>query len=169
MNKYLRLTFVLALVALMAFISLNAWAAVSYVSSTVPVPPKEEDNAGKGKGPNAPAACDGTEFIEMGTGKFAPVGPVGCSLRVIAMEAAESPAAPEGVAFLGDVFKLEADPEETKVQVCYAYPDSFAEKGAKMYKLVDEAWVEIPDAKIADGQICAMVEGNALVSLMGKK
>lgn len=116
--------------------------------------------------------CDGVKSIDMGTATFLPTGDAGCKLTVtLVTDPAGLAAVPDGKAFTGDTFVVEVDPASTVVQVCYAYPTAFADKAAKLYKLditvTPAAWVEITDAVVADGKICASVPGGGTFSLIG--
>jgi hypothetical protein len=82
---------------------------------------------------------------------------------IVLVELIEDPAvvyvpAPQGMAFIGDTFKVTADSKDTIIQVCYAYPPEFESKSAKIYRLNDEVtpneWVEVPGAVVANGTIC---------------
>ena len=81
------------------------------------------------------------------------------------------PPAPDGLTFVGDLFKATTIPEGELLEVCYAYPTEFADKEAKIYKLNEASepptWEEVPGAEISDGQICVTTTAG-IFSLIGQ-
>jgi hypothetical protein len=114
--------------------------------------------------------------VNMGTAIFrtASLAPetAGCIIVVeLVVDAAGTYApVPEGKAFYDDAFSVTAEPVDTLVRVCYSYPPAFADKGAKVYQLDEtvtpKIWVEIPNAGISDGTICAS-SAMGVVALIG--
>ena len=79
-------------------------------------------------------------------------------------------AAPVGKTFTGSTFKVTADPKDTLIQVCYAYPPDFENKEAKIHKLNEDAvplvWGEVPGAELGDGTVC-VTSAVGVFSLIG--
>jgi hypothetical protein len=157
MNRKNRFMIAAALSLVLVLIAAGAWAAPKF-QGTVPPPP----DTGNGTGPG---------IVDMGTAIFTPQ----CTGCTIVVELVNDPAttyvpAPDGKAFTGDTFKVTANPEDSIVQVCYAYPPEFADKDAKIYKLNEDvtpnAWVEIPGAVINNGTIC-VTSAVGVFSLIG--
>jgi len=137
----------------------GVWAAPQF-QGTVPPPPETGETT-----------CSGGGVVDMGTAIFTPMSPV-CSVKVeIVNDPAETYVpAPEGKVYIGDTFNVIANPEDTIVQVCYAYPPEFSERDARIYRLnVDvtpNVWVEIPGVDISNGTIC-VTSGAGVFSLIG--
>ena len=158
MKRSIRLTIAFLLTALLVLTAIGVWAAPKF-QGTVPGIPV----TGGG------SCSDGT--IDMGTALFTPQ----TTECIITVELVEDPAAlyspaPEGKAFTGSTFKVTADPKDTIVQVCYAYPPEFANKNAKIYRLNEDAaptvWVEVSGAVIGNGTIC-VTSAVGIFSLIG--
>lgn len=137
----------------------SVWAAPRF-QGTVPPPP----DAGE-------TTCSAGVAVDMSTAIFTPKS-TNCAINV---EIIKDPAgiyvsAPNGKAFTGDTFKVIADPKDTLVQICYAYPPEFADKDAKIFKLNEDAtpnmWVEIPGAIINNGTIC-VTSAAGIFTLIG--
>ncbi|MBP6179927.1 MAG: hypothetical protein KA473_15895 [Anaerolineales bacterium] len=166
MNQKSRFIIAIIVAVVLLATAAGAWAAPRF-AGTVPEVPSQ-----------VPAVVPLTggqclDTIDMETAVFARI-PDGC---LIVVEAVAEPdktyaPAPEGKAFVGDTFKVTANPVDALVRVCYAYPPEFADKEAKIYKLNETAspmlWDEIPGAVIENGTIC--VESVAGVfSLIGNQ
>ncbi len=158
MNRRFRLSIALSLTGVLVLAAVTVWAAPKF-QGTVPIVPVTGEET-----------CPGT--VDMGTALITPLGDV-CTFLV---ERGEQPdvdyaPAPEGLAFVGDTFKVTIDPEDVLVEVCYAYPPEFADKEAKIYKLNEEAsppvWVEVPGATINNGVICVNSSAGVF-SLIGQ-
>ena len=144
MNKKNRFVIAAALTLALLLAAGGVWAAPRF-QGTVPPPP----DTGSGTG---------TTPIDMGTALFTPQC-TSCTFNIESISNPENLApAPDGKAFVGDAFKVTANPVDALVQVCYAYPPELANKGAKSHRLnVDvtpNVWVEIPGAIINNGTIC---------------
>ncbi len=158
MKRSMRLTIALVLTGLLVVTAIGVWAAPKF-QGTVPVIPV----TGQG-------TCSGGP-IDMGTALFTPQSSE-CTLTV---DLVEDPAgtyvpAPEGKAFTGSTFKVTADPKDTIVQVCYAYPPEFENKEAKIHRLNEAAnpavWDEVSGADVGDGTIC-VTSAVGVFSLIG--
>jgi hypothetical protein len=158
MKRSVRLTIAVLLTGLLVVTAIGVWAAPKF-QGTVPSIPV----TGQG-------TCSGGP-IDMGTALFTPIS-ADCTLTV---DLVEDPAgsyvpAPEGEAFTGSTFKVTADPMDTVVQVCYAFPPEFENKEAKIHKLNEDAtpvvWVEVSGADIGDGTIC-VTSVVGIFSLLG--
>ncbi len=160
MNLKSRFVVAVALAMVLILIAAGTWAAPKFVGTVPPVPETgasvQDENSGVvppvGGGPTCSQG-----LVDMRTALFTPDSSC-IKVENIADPAGSYAPAPEGKAFLGDVFKLTTDSPDAVVQVCYAYPPEIATKEAKIYKLNEEvtpfAWVEIPGAVVADGTIC---------------
>jgi hypothetical protein len=146
MNRinYFVIAGVLAIV--LTLTSAGVWAAPKFQGTVPPVP-------------QIPVTGDCLQTVNMGTAIFT-VQSKGC---IIEVELVNDPSgkyvsAPKGKAFIGDTFIVTVAPEDTIIQVCYAYPPEFADKDAKIHRLNEDAtpnaWVEVPAAVISDGTIC---------------
>ena len=163
MNRKNRFVIAIALTLVLVLIAAGTWAAPKF-QGTVPSVPQQVPLL-----PSVGGEC--LEQVDMGTAIFMRQV-TGC---IILVELVEDPTveyvpAPQGMAFIGDTFKVTADSKETIIQVCYAYPPEFESKSAKIYRLNDEvtpnAWVEVPGPVIANGTICVTsIEG--VFSLIG--
>ena len=148
MNRKSRFAIAVALSITLVLIAVGAWAAPQFRGTTPSVPSKVV----------APSSgC--LQRVDVETAIFTRT-PTGC---IIIVELIKDPAktyvpAPDGLAFAGDTFKVTVDSPDTLVEACYAYPPELANKGAKIYKLNEEAtpniWSEIPGAVINNGTIC---------------
>lgn len=161
MKRNNRFIFVAILTIALMLIAGGTWAAPRFQGTVPPIPVTGE------------TTCSEGAVIDMGTAIFTPKA-AKCSITV---ELVTDPAiayvpAPEGKAFIGDTFKVTADPKDTIVQVCYAYPPEFANKDAKIYRLNEDAtpnvWVEIPGAAINNGTIC-VTSAAGVFSLIGNQ
>jgi hypothetical protein len=121
--------------------------------------------------PQVPVTGDCLETVNMGTAIFS-VQPPDCikMVELVKTPAATYVPAPEGFIFVGDTFKVTANPEDSIIQVCYAYPSEFVDKDAKIYRLNEDAtpnvWVDIPGAKFSNGTIC-VTSVAGIFSLIG--
>jgi hypothetical protein len=158
MKRSMRLTIALLLAGLLVVTAVGVWAAPKFQGTVPPIPV-----TGQG-------TCSGGP-IDMGTALFTPQSPE-CTLAV---DLVEDPVgsyvpAPDGKAFTGSTFKVTAVPKETIVQVCYAYPPEFENKGAKIHRLNEDAkppvWVEVSGNAEGDGTIC-VTSAVGVFSLIG--
>ena len=151
MNRKNRFVIAIALSLVLVLIAAGTWAAPKF-QGTVPSVPQQVPLL-----PNIGGEC--LEQVDMGTAIFMRQA-TGC---IVLVELVEGPAGsyvptPDGMAFIGDTFKVTADSKDTIIQVCYAYPPEFESKSAKIHRLNEEVtpneWVEVPGAVIANGTIC---------------
>jgi hypothetical protein len=158
MKRSIRLTIALLLTGLLVLTAIGVWAAPKFQGTVPSIPVTGE------------GSCSGGP-IDMGTALFTPQS-TDCTITV---ELVEDPAGsyvpePEGKAFTGDTFKVTADPKDTIIQVCYAYPPEFEKKEAKIHRLNEEAkpavWVEVSGGDIGDGTIC-VTSAVGVFSLLG--
>ena len=160
MNRKYRFVIAVALTIVLVLTGAAAWAAPKFQGTVPPVP-------------QIPVTGDCLETVNMGTAIFT-VQPPDCIkvLELVIDPDINSAPAPDGLTFVGDTFKVTADPEDSIVQVCYAYPPEFADKDAKIHRLNEDAapnvWVEIPGANIGDGTICVN-SAAGIFSLIGKR
>ena len=162
MKRTTRFYIAVLLVGILALTASGVWASQKF-TGTVPPPPRDDDG-------------DCSETIDMGTALFTPLWEKeeeedNCTISVewIGKDTGEYALPPEGLACLSDTFEVTIDPPTVLVKVCYAYPPEFAEKGAKIYKLNEEAnpqaWVEVPGAEIKDGVICVISTAGYFASI----
>jgi hypothetical protein len=158
MNRKSRFVIAVALTVMLIFVAAGVWAAPKFQGTVPPVP-------------QIPVTGDCLETVNMGTAIFTIQSP-DC-IKVV--ELVKDPAvtyvpAPDKLKFIGDTFKVTTDPEDSIVQVCYAYPSEFVDKDAKVYRLNEDAepkvWVDIPGANISDGTIC-VTSAAGIFSLIG--
>jgi hypothetical protein len=166
MNKKTRFVIAAILSIVIVLTAAGAWAAPRF-RGTVPQPPIQIPAVVPQQGNNC------LDTIDMKTAVFVRI-PEGC---LIVVEKINEPdkayvPAPEGKAFVGDTFKVTAEPVETLVRVCYAYPPEFEKKEAKIYKLNEEAspmvWGEVPGAVVENGTICVQ-SVTGIFSLIGNQ
>lgn len=158
MNKKSRILIAVALSIVLILIATGGWAAPKFQGTVPPVPQE-------------PVTGDCLETANMGTAIFT-VQPPDCIkvVELVKTPAATYVSAPEGLVFVGDTFKVTANPEDSIIQVCYAYPTEFVDKDAKVYRLNEDAtpnvWVDIPGANISNGTIC-VTSAAGIFSLIG--
>lgn len=158
MKRSLRLTIAFLLTTVFVVAAIGVWAAPKY-QGTVPPPPTK-----------AVGKCSGGA-IDMGTALFTPQSAI-CTVTVELVEdpAGSYVAAPGGKTFTGSTFKVTADPADTIIQVCYAYPTEFARKEAKIHRLNQDAtpalWVEVSGNAVREGTIC-VTSAPGVFSLIG--
>ena len=158
MKRSVRLTIAILLTVLLILTGVGVWAAPK-LQGTVPGIPV----TGEG-------TCTGGP-IDMGSALFIPQS-AECTITVelVVDPVASYAAAPEGKTFTGSSFKVTADPKETLIQVCYAYPPEFENKEAKIHKLNEDAvppvWGEVPGAELGDGTVC-VTSAVGVFSLIG--
>ncbi len=158
MKPSIRLTIAAVVTVLLILTSIGVWAAPSFQGTVPSIPVTGGGDCSAGP-------------IDMGTALFTPQS-ASCKITV---ELVEDPVgsyvpAPTGRAFTGSTFKVTADPKETIVQVCYAYPPEFVNKHAKIHRLNENAtpavWVEVAGAVIGKGTIC-VTSAVGVFSLIG--
>jgi len=147
MKRITRFSIAVLLVGILALTAGGVWASQKFEGTVPPVPPSVSVN------------CPDT--ADMGTALFTPQGnDCNATVELVGGDTGDLADPPDGLAYVGDIFKLTIDPPATLVKVCYAYPPELAEKDAKIYKLNEEAnpqlWVETTGAEIKDGVICGM-------------
>jgi hypothetical protein len=158
MNRKSRFVIAVALSIVLILTAAGAWAAPKFQGTVPPVP-------------QVPVTGDCLETVNMGTAIFS-VQPSDCIkvVELVKTPAATYVPAPEGFVFVGDTFNVTADPEDSIIQVCYAYPSEFVNKDAKVYRLNVDAtpnvWVDIPGANISNGTIC-VTSAAGIFSLIG--
>ncbi len=158
MNRKNRFLIAVVLSIVLIFVAAGVWAAPKFQGTVPPVP-------------QIPVTGDCLETVNMSTAIFT-VQPTDCikEVALISDPAGTYVPAPEGLAFVGDTFKVTTDPEDAIVQVCYAYPPEFADKDAMIYRLNEDAtpnvWVEIPGADAVDGTTC-VASAAGVFSLIG--
>lgn len=166
MKNISRLTVAAVLVGILVIVATGVWAAPTF-DATVPEPPVTGEGGGDGGG-NTGVSTGATDTIKMGTASFTPGFNSTAKVELVK----EPVAAPEGLAFVGDVFTVSTDPQDATVQVCYAYPPELADKEAKIYSLDEkadpQAWVEVSGSVVSDGKICVN-SAAGVFGLIGKK
>jgi hypothetical protein len=159
MKRITRLSIAVLLVGIIALSATGVWASRQFAGTVPPVPPSGESTGSAG-------------VVDMGTSLFTLQDPNSkISVDRVSADSFQYKA-PEGKAFLSDIFHVIAQPSTALVTVCFAYPPQLAAKGGTIQRLNEEAtppvWVEVPGAEITDGKICVATT-QGYISLIGNQ
>jgi hypothetical protein len=147
MNRKNRFVIAIGLSIVLVLAAAGAWAAPKFQGTVPPVP-------------ESPVTGSCLETANMGTAIFTVQSPDCMKVVKWIKDPTKNkyPTPPQDLGFVGHTFDVTAQPKDSIVQVCYAYPPELATKDAKIYRLNEDAkpkvWVEIPGAQIGNGTIC---------------
>ncbi len=180
MKQLARFLFAGLVVVLVVATSSQVWASPRF-AGTIPTNPPVATNAPLPTPiPGIPITGDKGAEVNMGPAVLTPLDP-NATITVTRQFLDEITPPLTGLVFTSDAFMVTANVLDTMVEVCFAYPPEYEQKGAKMYMLDNTLtppdWVvvggENPDnqPEILDGQMCAVVsvpENGLMVTLLGK-
>lgn len=156
MNRKYRISIAAILAIVLVFTAVGAWAAPKFQGTVPPIPVTGSGNS--------------TTPLNLGT-VVVKTSCAACSMTasVVSNPGSKAPA-PTGKQFLGTAFDLSVV-GTGPFNISFAYPATYADKGAKIYKLntavTPNVWVEVPSVVNPDGTISADVTEGGIYTLIG--